>query len=129
MDIVVKTVSGNPKIALQRAGYHEFVDPNTGEVSYIRRLGNAFYPRFHIYIDADARGMMLSLHIDQKHASYTGTRAHAGEYSGPVVEAEAARLQEEISAPTKAQLDAGNTGNTQKDAGPKKVSLRDKLKL
>lgn len=128
MDIIVPTTGGNPKVLLQRVGYHEFVDPNTGEVSYIRRLGNEFYPRFHIYVDEDVRGFVLSLHIDQKHASYAGTRAHAGEYTGAVVEAEAARLQEQMVTPAKATLQPAQPSE-KKDTGRVKVSLRSKLKL
>ncbi len=92
MDFPLPESSSSPRVLLQRCGYHEFVDPNTGEQSYIKRLGDEFYPRFHIYLDNDEKGTTVSLHIDQKKASYQGTRAHAGEYTGPKVEEEKTRI-------------------------------------
>lgn len=65
-----------------------------GEESYIRRLRGSLYPRFHLYINQDARGMVLNLHLDQKQPSYAGTSAHAGEYDGATVEAEADRIRQ-----------------------------------
>lgn len=83
-----------PKDYLLRAGYHEFNDPNTGKISYIRRLGGEFYPRLHIYIEEKSAGIFLSLHLDQKKPSYGGgTHAHGGEYDGPLIERELDRLR------------------------------------
>lgn len=93
MDFTIPTnLKVSSKVFLQKAGYHEFIDPNTGATSFVRRLGNEFYPRFHIYVQAQ-EPMSLSLHIDQKHVSYEGAaHAHAGEYEGPLVEDEKKRL-------------------------------------
>lgn len=83
----------HPRHVLQEAGYHEFLDPNTEKISYIMRLAREFYPRYHVYITRqDDNGIELDIHIDQKHASYEGSRAHSGEYDGPLVEEEAKRL-------------------------------------
>lgn len=87
-------IKEQPKTYLLRAGYHEFRDPNTGAISYIRRLGADFYPRFHVYLADMAVSVSVSLHLDQKKPSYGGgTRAHGGEYEGEVVEREAERLK------------------------------------
>ncbi len=87
-----------PKTCLQRAGYHEFRDPNTDAISYIRRLSADFYPRFHVYLDMTGGKIAAGLHLDQKKPSYGGgTRAHGGEYEGTVVEREVKRLQELIA--------------------------------
>jgi len=86
-------VQKRAKLILQEAGYHEFVDPNTHKVSYVLRLGREFYPRFHVYITKDINGdLEYDLHIDQKKASYEGSRAHSGEYDGAIVQEEAERL-------------------------------------
>lgn len=83
-----------PKHILQEAGYHEFIDPNTGKTSYIFRLGREYYPRMHVYINRYTdTGGEFDIHLDQKQASYEGQTAHAGEYDGPVVQEEAERLQ------------------------------------
>lgn len=83
---------------MQRAGYYEFQDPRTGDISYVRRLGTQFYPRFHAYIVEEGEGYRINLHLDQKQASYEGSAKHSGEYNGPVVEEEAARVYTAISA-------------------------------
>lgn len=83
----------NPKLLLEEAGYHGFIDPNTQQLSYIMRLGREFYPRYHLYVTQKADALTFDLHIDQKHASYEGQRAHSGEYDGTLVEEEMARLQ------------------------------------
>ena len=86
----------NPVDVIKRAGYGLVNDRNAREVSYARRLGSGFYPRFHIYIS----GQTVNLHLDQKQASYEGSSAHSGEYDGPAVENEAERISGFISRPT-----------------------------
>lgn len=88
----------NPRQLLRRAGYAEFVDPRIGEVSYVRRLGANFYPRFHAYIERQENGFQVNLHLDQKQASYRGHTKHSGEYDGEVVEKEGERIRTSIAA-------------------------------
>ncbi len=92
MIIRITRPASQPVVILRRAGYTPFVDPKSGEESYIRRLGTHFYPRFHLYVDEEQSGLRLNLHLDQKQASYQGFRKHSGEYDGATVEAEAERL-------------------------------------
>lgn len=96
MDILLpQNLKSAPKAYLLRAGYHEFSDPNTGHISYIRRLGREFYPRLHVYLEERGTGVALSLHLDQKKPSYGGgTHAHGGEYDGPLIERELGRLKD-----------------------------------
>jgi hypothetical protein len=82
-----------PRHILEEAGYHQFRDPNTGKFSFVMRLGQRFYPRYHVYVkQLKNGGIEVDLHIDQKQASYEGQRAHSGEYSGERVEEEMARI-------------------------------------
>jgi hypothetical protein len=84
----------NIMMFMRRAGYHEFNDPNTGQTSYIRRLTEVFYPRYHVYIDQDRDNrVFINLHLDQKKPSYAGAHAHSAEYDGEVVEREGRRLE------------------------------------
>lgn len=92
MVIRIPTPVNTLEVILRRAGYAPFTDPKSGDYSYIRRLGTHFYPRFHLYVEQQAAGLKLNLHLDQKQASYQGHRKHSGEYDGPTVEAEAERL-------------------------------------
>lgn len=83
----------NPIEVLRRAGYGQVMDRRATEVSYNRRLGSGFYPRFHAYINGNA----INLHLDQKQASYEGYGAHSGEYDGDTVEAEGERIIEAMN--------------------------------
>ena len=105
-----------PKQLLKKCSYHEFIDPNTNKVSYIRYVQQgAYYPRFHIYLELEAakdsgpikkvrglepQGFTLNLHLDQKQASYKGTNMHGGEYEGEVVEQEGRRIERMIESLT-----------------------------
>ena len=97
MDIRIPQPAYQPAVMLRAAGYAPFQDPNTGEQSFVRRLGTNFYPRFHLYVASDTEDVLaLTLHLDQKQASYAGTRAHSGEYSGEQVKEEAERILRRI---------------------------------
>jgi len=79
---------------VKRCGYAQIKDSRTGQTSFVRRLGGYFYPRFHVYIEADKSGQLFyNLHLDQKKPSYQGARAHNGEYDGAVVGQEAERIK------------------------------------
>ncbi len=81
---------------VRRCGYGEIRDFRTGEISYVRRLGSSFYPRFHLYLNEEGERLVLNLHLDQKKPIYAGQKAHSGEYDGELVEAEAQRIKEII---------------------------------
>lgn len=80
----------NPIDVIRRAGYGLVRDPRNPQQSFSRRLGGGIYPRFHIYIEPG----YFDLHLDQKQASYAGSRAHSGEYNGEVVETEGERIRQ-----------------------------------
>lgn len=73
------------------------IDPR--KRSFIRRVGRSDYPHFHLYIDVltDDKTIM-DLHLDQKQPSYSGSAAHAGEYSGPVVDQEAQYIKGQLTS-------------------------------
>ncbi|MFA5946692.1 MAG: hypothetical protein WC813_01570 [Patescibacteria group bacterium] len=86
------TVVQNPLAVLRKAGYSPFRDPQTGEESFVIRLTPEFYPRFHLYVEGDASSVSFNLHLDQKKPSYGEGHAHSGEYDGPTIEKEMARI-------------------------------------
>lgn len=90
--ILNKKINQNLKVIIGRLGYHQMADPRTEEVSYIRRLGSWYYPRFHLYVTERHGGYVLSLHLDEKKPSYQGTHRHAGQYDSELVEKEMKRL-------------------------------------
>lgn len=82
---------------LRKAGYGEHRGFEA-QLSYTRRLQSTTYPRYHVYVEDKNGGMQLSLHLDQKEASHGGGHAHSGEYNGPLVERENARIIAAIRA-------------------------------
>jgi hypothetical protein len=80
----------NADLVMRRSSYGFLRDRQHGTESYVRRLGGGFYPRFHVYI----KNGIISLHLDQKQASYKGSHAHSGEYDGETVQREIMRIQE-----------------------------------
>ena len=79
MKIVIKNITSSPVVILRRAGY-TFQRNEGGEMSFVRPLARAGYPRFHMYVLATGADMEINFHLDQKKETYgTGTRHH-GEY-------------------------------------------------
>ncbi|UMX47447.1 MAG: hypothetical protein L7H18_03270 [Candidatus Nealsonbacteria bacterium DGGOD1a] len=78
-------------------GYHfQGEDPTAKELGFTRpRIG---YPRLHLFIKPDKESVALSLHLDQKKPVYQGSVAHSGEYDGPVVEREMARIEKYLES-------------------------------
>lgn len=92
MKIRVESIRENPVSLLRRAGY-AFQREEGGEMSFVRVLASAGYPRFHCYAKLDKVTLFLNLHLDQKKHTYGDSTRHHGEYEndGPVKE-EVARL-------------------------------------
>ena len=82
-----------PEMLVRQAGYAYLIDRNSGQESYVRRLGRGYYPRFHLYLEQQNGQAVLNLHLDQKQASYAGAHAHNAEYDGELVEQEMARIK------------------------------------
>jgi len=76
---------------IRRRGY-SYRGRRGEEMMFVRRAGFSDYPRFHIYLKEEESGFVLNLHLDQKKASYAGSRAHSGEREGEVIEKEAERI-------------------------------------
>ena len=85
-----------PSELIRICGYGAVHDPNNPEISYSRRLGESYYPRFHVYLNEFDKYFEVSLHLDQKKVSYEGQTAHSGEYDGDNVADEARRITSEI---------------------------------
>lgn len=87
-----KAVLHSPLEVLRRAGYSAFVDPVTKDESFVLRLTSGYYPRFHIYVEDRGSDVSISLHLDQKQATYGENHAHSGEYEGAAIEQEMHRI-------------------------------------
>jgi len=83
MKLIFEKINDSPLNILRRAGY-AFLHrgERTDELSFVKHVGNADFPRFHIYVKMIGPfSVEVNLHIDQKRASYEGTMAHGGEYN------------------------------------------------
>ena len=83
---------------LRRAGFAYIYDNLKEHGSYVKRLTRDYYPRLHVYVmnkkDKEGRDLIvIEMHLDQKKASYVGTKMHSAEYDGEVVEAEIDNLK------------------------------------
>lgn len=82
MKLIFENIKDSALNILRRVGY-AFLrqDEKTKEMSFAKRVGNADYPRFHIYVKMlNYTSAEVNLHLDQKKASYEGATAHSGEY-------------------------------------------------
>jgi hypothetical protein len=98
MKLEFKKIKESPMSLLRRAGYIFQRGKNKGEMSFVRSLAKAGYPRFHAYAILSDSGLIINIHLDQKKETYGKSNRHHGEYGndGPLKE-EAERLKEFFS--------------------------------
>lgn len=99
MDFKIKNIKKSINDIMRVIGYQPAYFQNDGEVSIVRKVSGGEYPRFHLYIKEissidSSMVLNFSLHLDQKKPSYSGSRAHSGEYDGELIEREAERIKE-----------------------------------
>ncbi|MDP3882758.1 MAG: hypothetical protein Q8Q48_01745 [Candidatus Staskawiczbacteria bacterium] len=94
MEFIIKNIKENVVGVARTLGYLIIDTRENGEYNLVRKLTGQNYPRFHVYLKVAGNRFIFSLHLDQKKPSYEGSRAHSGEYEGPVVESEADRIKE-----------------------------------
>jgi hypothetical protein len=93
MVIKLEKIKENPINLMRRAGY-VFQRREGDEMSFVRILARAGYPRFHIYYRTEGECLVVNLHLDQKRETYGNSTRHHGEYdNSPAVENEAERLR------------------------------------
>ncbi|MFC1609204.1 hypothetical protein ACFL16_00545 [Patescibacteria group bacterium] len=80
MKIRIREVRENPVNVLRRAGYSFQHRTDRGEMSFVRPLASAGFPRFHMYAKLEGTDLMISIHLDQKKETYGEDTRHHGEY-------------------------------------------------
>jgi hypothetical protein len=94
MRFTIENISSNPVMALRRAGYTFQHHTDNGEMSFVRPMARAGYPRFHMYVTTEDRNLNISFHLDQKKHTYGDDTRHHGEYEeSPALEQEAQRIK------------------------------------
>lgn len=80
MQLKINNLQENPVNLLKRAGY-SFQRHSGNEMSFIRPLALAGYPRFHMYARVeDTFTLIVNIHLDQKKETYGDDTRHHGEY-------------------------------------------------
>lgn len=79
MQLEVKNIKMSPVMLLRRAGY-TFQRNEGQEMSFVRALARAGYPRFHMYVSVAGVDMKINIHLDQKKETYGAGTRHHGEY-------------------------------------------------
>ena len=93
MKFTIKDITDSPVNLLRRAGY-TFQHKDGEEMSFIRPLASAGYPRFHMYVKLRHEDLDVSFHLDQKKETYGDDTRHHGEYEeSGALKAEADRIK------------------------------------
>lgn len=79
MQLEIKNIKLSPVMLLRRAGY-AFQRNEGNEMSFVRALARAGYPRFHMYVSVVGIDMKINIHLDQKKETYGSATRHHGEY-------------------------------------------------
>lgn len=97
MQLEIKNIKLNPVMLLRRAGY-TFQRNEGQEMSFVRALARAGYPRFHMYVSVSGRDMKINIHLDQKKETYGENTRHHGEYENDgALKTEVERLMRVLS--------------------------------
>jgi len=79
MFITIENPKENPMNLMRKVGYF-FQGNAQDEMSFIRPLARAGYPRFHAYVKMEGAKFVIKLHLDQKRETYGQSTRHHGEY-------------------------------------------------
>jgi hypothetical protein len=79
MRLEIKAIKMNPVMLIRRAGY-AFQRQEGQEMSFVRPLAQAGYPRFHMYAKTEGTSLVINIHLDQKKETYGDETRHHGEY-------------------------------------------------
>lgn len=79
MIVKAEKITENPVNILRRMGY-SFQRHEGDQMSFVRPLARAGFPRFHIYAKLEGSDLIISIHLDQKKETYGQDTRHHGEY-------------------------------------------------
>jgi len=98
MKIRIESIKENPANMLRRVGY--IFQRNEGDqMSFIRPLARAGYPRFHMYARLEGTTLSIDFHLDQKRETYGSATRHHGEYEDEgALQIEANRIKQALHA-------------------------------
>jgi hypothetical protein len=93
MKIKIENIKENAVNLLRRTGYSFQRHAGNDEMSFIRPLAQAGYPRFHMYAKIENFSLLINIHLDQKKETYGEDTRHHGEYEdSPALKEEVDRI-------------------------------------
>ena len=97
MKLKIENIKESPVNLLRRVGY-VFQRNEQDEMSFVRALARAGYPRFHMYAHLEGQSLIINFHLDQKKETYGSGTRHHGEYEDEgALKIEAERIQKTLS--------------------------------
>jgi len=100
MKFIINHASENAVTLLRRLGYI-FQRQEDGEMSFVRPLAQAGFPRFHCYVKVESGKYIVNMHLDQKRETYGNDTRHHGEYENEgAVKEELERIEMSIGSIT-----------------------------
>jgi hypothetical protein len=88
----------SPEHMLRRAGYFYIFDQNSQQGSFIKKLTDQRYPRFHLYITENPTEIIFDLHLDQSVTRLTGQTAHRADYESEEVKQELTKIYHAVNS-------------------------------
>jgi len=93
---VTNNLIHSPENILQTCGFFPIFDRRTQKGSFVRKISNNRYPRFHLYLKELTNELVFDLHLDQSGTVYSGQKAHNADYDSPEVKQELTRIFQEV---------------------------------
>ena len=90
------TFSQNQISLARKSGYIPIHDRISNKNSYVRKLTNQHYPRFHLYISESNNEITFDLHLDQNMNRYQNQTAHNADHDSREVKQELIRIYQSI---------------------------------
>ncbi len=100
MRFTLNSTGENVVTIMRRLGYI-FQRQESDEMSFVRPLARAGFPRFHCYVKTESGKYIFSIHLDQKRETYGKNTRHHGEYEHEgALKEELGRVEENVGGIT-----------------------------
>lgn len=91
-----KNLMYTPENVLRTCGYFPIFNRKNQKFSFVKKLSNNRYPRFHLYLKEIENELIFDLHLDQSQTVYVQQKAHNADYDSLEVKQELVRIFQEV---------------------------------
>ena len=82
---------------LRQAGYLYIFDNKSQQGSFVKKLTDQRYPRFHLYVTESPEEITFDLHLDQSVSRFSGQTAHRADYESEEVKIELTKIYRTVN--------------------------------